>query len=372
MLRRCSGRCTRTSRWTPPTGCRRRRRARLPGPRRGGVHQGPAAPDDRPAGAGIELLARRRADPTWPRLLDVVLGHGAHADPRRSWHRCAPSSRRRRAAGRRLRARHRARPSGLRRQRAGLRAGGLPGHRDRGPGRRWPPPRCATRDPSLATRAAVTGRRADHLLDETARWGGAHAAPGRGAAPQGVDVTVVALGDPATGLFRPVGVPHTVVARPDHGGSTLEERVSAAIDTLTAGLADLAGEFDLLHAQDCIAARAAARVRDAGAASPVMRTVHHVDDFTTQALIDCQRLAIQEPDRVLVVSRQWRRILRDEYGLDGRRGTQRRRPWTASRRRPGRSAPSCATGSASALALSCSWPSAASSRARAPCTPSAR
>jgi glycosyltransferase involved in cell wall biosynthesis len=46
----------------------------------------------------------------------------------------------------------------------------------------------------------------------------------------------------------------------------------------------------------------------------VVRTVHHVDDFTTRALIDCQRAAIAEPDRVLVVSEQWRRILQDEYG----------------------------------------------------------
>jgi len=43
--------------------------------------------------------------------------------------------------------------------------------------------------------------------------------------------------------------------------------------------------------------------------------VHHVDDFTTQALIDCQRQAIAEPDRVLVVSEQWRRIIAEDYGI---------------------------------------------------------
>jgi glycosyltransferase involved in cell wall biosynthesis len=48
----------------------------------------------------------------------------------------------------------------------------------------------------------------------------------------------------------------------------------------------------------------------------VLRTAHHVDDFTTQALIDCQRRAIVEPDRVLVVSEQWRRILRADYGVE--------------------------------------------------------
>ena len=130
---------------------------------------------------------------------------------------------------------------------------------------------------------------------------------------RGERVHLVALGDPAAGLFRPTGVPHTVLPGPSKDGTTLDERVFAAIDTLTAGLAALADRFDVLHAQDCIAARAAARVRDAGAPVTVVRTVHHVDDFTTRALIDCQRQAIVEPDRVLVVSEQWRAILRDEY-----------------------------------------------------------
>jgi glycosyltransferase-like protein len=133
---------------------------------------------------------------------------------------------------------------------------------------------------------------------------------------QGVAVHLVALGDPTVGLFRPSAVPHTVLAGPSKVGTTLDERVFASIDTLAGGLADIAGRFDILHAQDCIAARAAARVRDAGAPVTVVRTVHHVDDFTTEALIACQRQAIVEPDRVLVVSEQWRAILRDEYGRD--------------------------------------------------------
>lgn len=131
---------------------------------------------------------------------------------------------------------------------------------------------------------------------------------------RGFGVHLVALGDPSVGLFRSTDVPHTVLPSPTKAGTTLTDRVFASIDTLEAGLSDLAGEFDIFHAQDCIAARAAVRVRDAGAGVPVVRTVHHVDDFTTQALIDCQRLAIEEPDRVLVVSEQWRGILRDEFG----------------------------------------------------------
>jgi len=148
----------------------------------------------------------------------------------------------------------------------------------------------------------------------------------------GYPVRVVALGDPSEGFFRQVHVPATIVPAPPHL-PTLEERVFASVDALAEGLAGLARDYPVLHAQDCISARAACRVRDEclaggdaddagrrpavnGARVPVVvRTVHHVDDFTTAALIDCQRQAIVEPDRILVVSDQWRRTLRDDYAV---------------------------------------------------------
>jgi glycosyltransferase-like protein len=47
----------------------------------------------------------------------------------------------------------------------------------------------------------------------------------------------------------------------------------------------------------------------------VVRTVHHIDDFTTAALIECQRRAVVEPDHLVVVSEDWRTRLQSEYGL---------------------------------------------------------
>ena len=130
----------------------------------------------------------------------------------------------------------------------------------------------------------------------------------------GYPVRVIALGDPAAGFFRPVAAPYTIIAAPP-SLPTLEERVFANVDALAAGLGPLTAEFGILHTQDCVSARAACRVRDGAAGPPpvVVRTVHHVDDFTTPSLIDCQRQAILEPDRILVVSERWREILADEY-----------------------------------------------------------
>ncbi|HET8621261.1 MAG TPA: MSMEG_0565 family glycosyltransferase [Acidimicrobiales bacterium] len=128
-------------------------------------------------------------------------------------------------------------------------------------------------------------------------------------------VEVIALGDEKVGFYRPVAVPCSFVAAPEPAPE-LEARVFAAIDALAAGLGARAGALPpVLHVQDCIAARAALRVRDAGAPLRVVRTVHHVDDFTTPALVDCQRRSILDPDRVLVVSRTWQKRLADEYGV---------------------------------------------------------
>jgi len=143
----------------------------------------------------------------------------------------------------------------------------------------------------------------------------------------GAPVQVVTLGDPAEGFFRKLQAPYRVIAAPPPA-ETLEQRVFNSIDALEDGLADMAPDVDILHTQDCISARAAARVRDAGAAVRVFRTVHHVDDFTTAALIECQRKAIEEPDRIIVVSEEWRARLRADYGVEPSGAMQRLvKPW---------------------------------------------
>jgi glycosyltransferase-like protein len=130
----------------------------------------------------------------------------------------------------------------------------------------------------------------------------------------GVDVHVIGLGDQAAGFFRPIEVPFTLIPAPA-GLDSLEDRVFASVDALADGFRVIGSGFDLIHTQDCISARAAARVRAEGRCGPVVRTVHHVDDFSTRALVECQRQAILEPDVVLVVSQEWRRRLRDDYGV---------------------------------------------------------
>lgn len=131
----------------------------------------------------------------------------------------------------------------------------------------------------------------------------------------GRPVRIFALGDPDAGFFRTVAAPVTIIPAPAPR-PTLEERVFASIDALTRGLAaELDGGYPIVHTQDCIAARAAVHLRDDGHPMRVVRTVHHVDDFTTEALVDCQRRSILDPDHLLVVSRHWRDGLAEEFGV---------------------------------------------------------
>lgn len=131
----------------------------------------------------------------------------------------------------------------------------------------------------------------------------------------GYPAHVIALGEPDKGFFRPVSIPCDFIPPPPEA-PTLVERVEATIAALTAGLRALVPDrFDVLHVQDCLAARAATQLRAEGMPIRVIRTVHHVDDFTTQSLIECQHRSVVDPDHVLVVSDYWRRRLADDYGV---------------------------------------------------------
>lgn len=170
----------------------------------------------------------------------------------------------------------------------------------------------ATRSPSALPRVALVS------YSTKPRGGVVHTLSlAEALAVEAMPVRVVSLGEPGHGFFRPVRAPYTLIPPPEPL-PTLEERVFASIAALERGLVDLAGDVDVFHAQDCISARAAARVRDAGTGVRVVRTVHHVDDFTTPALVECQRQAILEPDELVVVSEDWRRRLERDYGRSAR------------------------------------------------------
>jgi glycosyltransferase-like protein len=127
-------------------------------------------------------------------------------------------------------------------------------------------------------------------------------------AAAGQDVTVWTLGRGGdTGFFRPVDqrVRQRIVPFPDGPPQeTVGERVLRSIATLRDAF-DPQG-YDVVHAQDCITANAAGRC---------VRTVHHIDHFTTPELAACHEQAITRPYAHVCVSAAVATELADGWGV---------------------------------------------------------
>lgn len=132
----------------------------------------------------------------------------------------------------------------------------------------------------------------------------AEALAGRG---HEVEVWTLARGGDA-GFFREVDPAVTVraVPFPEVEGESVGERIDRSI-TVLGGAFDSAAE--VVHAQDCISANA---VGERGWAH--VRTIHHLDAFTTERLIRCHDRAIREPAARICVSAAVAAEVREQYG----------------------------------------------------------
>jgi glycosyltransferase-like protein len=135
-------------------------------------------------------------------------------------------------------------------------------------------------------------------------------------ARRGHDVELAALARHGEELFRPAAVPVHIV-RHVPLDAPFDERIQGMLTAYADGLRPLlgGGAYDVVHAQDCLSANAALALRDDGVVGHVIRTVHHVDDFTSPSLIRCQDRSIHDPDRVLCVSKPWVERLAAEFGV---------------------------------------------------------
>jgi glycosyltransferase-like protein len=106
------------------------------------------------------------------------------------------------------------------------------------------------------------------------------------------EVSVWTLGR-GGGFFRPVDprVRLEVVPFPDRPGESVGERIVRSIALLREAFTP--GAYDVVHAQDCISANAVDRC---------VRTVHHLDQFTTPELVACHERAIVRPYAHICVS----------------------------------------------------------------------
>ncbi|MBI5736987.1 MAG: MSMEG_0565 family glycosyltransferase, partial [Mycolicibacterium neoaurum] len=127
-------------------------------------------------------------------------------------------------------------------------------------------------------------------------------------ARRGADVTVWSLaraGD--RGFFRPVdpAVRIRLVEFSDLPGDTVTDRIVRSIELL--GRAFTPTDYDIVHAQDCISANAVGEC---------IRTIHHLDEFTTPILAECHEKAIVAPCARICVSAAVAAQVRSGWGFD--------------------------------------------------------
>src|SRR5258708_22258361 len=125
----------------------------------------------------------------------------------------------------------------------------------------------------------------------------------------GVEVDVWTLGrDGDTAFFRPVAANVGVRAVPfePRDEEPVGDRISRSITVLAEAFRPRRGDYDIIHAQDCISANAA---------MPCVRTIHHLDHFTTPQLAACHERAVVEPAYRICVSAAVAEEVRLRWGL---------------------------------------------------------
>lgn len=130
----------------------------------------------------------------------------------------------------------------------------------------------------------------------------------------GVDVHVWTLGRGGdTTFFRPVSPAVTVHAVPfEAPDADVGARIVRSIAVLRDAFEPHRRSYDVVHAQDCISANAALpRTPD----EHCLRTVHHLDTFTTPELAACHERAVVSPSTLVCVSAAVAAEVKTGWGL---------------------------------------------------------
>lgn len=133
----------------------------------------------------------------------------------------------------------------------------------------------------------------------------------------GHEVCIFALDKDGTGFCRPIACQYELV--PTHPALPSTDRlVQQRIQEYVDYFSQHELSYDIFHAQDCISANALVMLRDRQQIAPVIRTVHHIDDYNSPYLQECQTRSILAPDLCLCVSQYWQQEIKRQYNIDAR------------------------------------------------------
>ncbi|MFE4105071.1 MSMEG_0565 family glycosyltransferase [Almyronema epifaneia] len=105
-----------------------------------------------------------------------------------------------------------------------------------------------------------------------------------------------------------------IPARP--APASIDQLIHQRIQEFVAAFSQCDRRYDLYHAQDCIGANALVQLRQNHPGfGPIVRTVHHIEDFQSPYLQHCQEQSIRLPDLCLCVSDRWQQVLQQDYAI---------------------------------------------------------
>jgi glycosyltransferase-like protein len=130
----------------------------------------------------------------------------------------------------------------------------------------------------------------------------------------GNQVCIYALDKDGLGFDRPLSCDYKPVpAQPAAAemDALIQQRIQEFVDDLNQS----DQIYDCYHAQDCISANALSVLRSRHKIPHLIRTVHHIEDYVSPYLQQCQERSIREPDLCLCVSQHWQTELQTHYQI---------------------------------------------------------
>lgn len=132
----------------------------------------------------------------------------------------------------------------------------------------------------------------------------------------GLQVCIFALNKDGGNFCRPIACDSRLVPTqppPETIDRVVKQRIQEYVDYFS----QHQEHYDIYHAQDCISANALIMLRSQGYPIPhILRTVHHIDNYTNPYLQTCQEKSILFSDRCFCVSRYRQQELKRLYDIN--------------------------------------------------------
>lgn len=134
----------------------------------------------------------------------------------------------------------------------------------------------------------------------------------------GHEVCVYALDKDGQGFER--SLPCKVELIPAHPAPTdMDRLIRQRIQEFVDGVQQGDRPYDIYHAQDCLSANAITQLRTLNSrhveSSCLVRTVHHIEHYTSPYLQECQDRSIREADLCCCVSHHWQEQLMTHFDI---------------------------------------------------------